>query len=92
MPTIQYGFSTSDKWTNCWGEVFKIYADGKVNGAVINSGDDIMLYYVHGNDWMALGTSGSTFKSTCPKTSFPPNHSKYDECGDNLFNIQKKYD
>ena len=56
---------------------------------VINSGDDIMLYYEHGKDWAYLGY-GYAIKDNFPGSSCPPADSKHDKCWDNLFRIQKK--
>ena len=46
-PTTAHGFASEDHWVRCWGEVFRVYANGKSSGTVINSGDDIMLYYIY---------------------------------------------
>lgn len=88
-PTSAYGFSNSEKWFLCAGEVFKIYSEGKKEGAVINDGDLIMLYYLHERLWMSQG-DGVTKKKSCPGTSRPPPFSKYDGCSNEGLIIHRK--
>ena len=55
---------TGNDWTNCWGEVFRIYrADGP---GEIHVGDLVGLYYPRqGGTW--IGCAGSTCaKASCP--------------------------
>ena len=89
IPTITYGFASQDHWFRCFGEVFRIYANGKGNGAVINSGDDIMLYYVQGDTWIAQD-DGNTRKQPCPGTVRPPPFDRFDECAWETFTIWKR--
>ena len=85
--TDEYGFATEEKWYNCWGEVFRIYAAGKDSGDPIESGDDIFLYYLNDHKYVTLNTK--TGKATCPGENRPPPISQYDTCYDEVFNIVK---
>ena len=38
FPTSAHGFASVDHWIRYWGEVFRVYANGKSYGTVINSG------------------------------------------------------
>ena len=89
QPTAAYGFASQEQWFTCWGEVFKIYANGKNEGSIINSNDDIMLYYLNANVWVSQGY-GNTVKSHCPGSSRPPSSSKYDTCSNEVFKIWKR--
>ena len=88
-PTTANGFSSSEKWHSCWGEVFRIYAEERNVGDTINTGDLIMLYYPQGKLWVSQGT-GSTIRTPCPGTSFPPPSTKFDRCSHEGFKIVKK--
>ena len=88
-PTTVNGFATQDKWLQCWGEVFRIYAKGKGNYAVINSCDDISLYYVYGKSWVAQ-EPGNTDKRTCLGNTRPPAYSTYDGCAWETLRIWKR--
>ena len=89
QPTTAHGFATQEHWYRCWGEVFKIYAKGKSDGAIINDRDDIMLYYLQEQLWVAQG-DGDTKKFPCPGSTRPPPLSKYDFCPWETFTIWKK--
>ena len=86
-PTTAYGFSSPDKWVNCWGEVFKIYGYSKNNGDDINSGDEIMLQYVNTGQW--VDGNGDIDKATCPGSA-PPHTSKFDTCSFQVFKIVER--
>ena len=63
LPTIAHGFSNNYKWYHCYGEVFKIYARGKRNGAVIRDHESMISHCVifvleSGWDFLTLQTSG----------------------------------
>ena len=88
-PTTAHGFASEDHWVRCWGEVFRIYANGKSSGTVINSGDDIMLYYIQGDTWVSQG-NGNTRKLPCPGSVRPPAFDKFDGCGWETFKIWKR--
>ena len=90
QPTIAHGFATLDNWFRCWGEVFRIYANGKNEGAVIKSGDDIMLYYIQEGNWVAQPDTGNTGKFPCPGTVRPPPLSRVDVCPSETFKIWKR--
>ena len=91
QPTIAHGFAQQEKWYRCWGEVFKIYANSKSNGDIINLyDDDIMLYYLQDSSWVSQGYEG-TLKSRCPGSSRPPSSSKYDRCSHEVFKIWKQH-
>ena len=89
QPTTAHGFATDEHWYTCCDEVFKIYANGKSSGAVINSGDDIMLYNLEQGRWVAQGEGDAT-TTTCAGTTRPPPVSKFDECYKETFKIWKK--
>ena len=88
-PTFAYGMQTHEKWFQCWGEVFKIYARGKALGAPLYSHDDIMLYYLQQGKWVALvGTYPD--KRTCPGTIRPPPPFRYDICWGENFELWER--
>ena len=78
VPTKDYGFANWRLWCQCFGEVFRIYARGKSNGAVITNHDHIMLYYMHAKKW--VGFFNPPDFRTCPGTKFPPPPDRYDVC------------
>ena len=89
-PTTTYGFANQESWFRCWGEVFKIYARGKALGSVINSDDDIVLYYLQENLWVAQGNDRfETMKYPCLGTYRPPPLAHYDGCAFETFRIWK---
>ena len=88
-PTTEHGFNSENDWLRCWGEVFKLYVNDKQIGDVINYGDNIMLYYVNGNNWVSEGPIG-TAKRSCPGTSLPPGHDKFDYCSHEVFLFWKR--
>ena len=88
-PTDKNGFASEEHWLRCTGEVFRIYAMGKKEDEIINSGDDIMLYYLQGNTWLSLGDE-NVVKATCPGISRPPGQNRYDECATEVFRIVKR--
>ena len=89
QPTTAHGFASEDHWYRCCGEVFRIYATGKSDGTIINDRDDIMLYYLQEQLWVAQD-DGDTQKSPCAGTTRPPPLSKFDECLLETFMIWKK--
>ena len=82
-PTSAHGMSSEEKWYQCWGEVFKIYARGKPLGAPIYAHDHIMLYYVNGKSWVGL-VDRYPNKRTCPGSVRPPHRSRYECWGENF--------
>lgn len=89
-PTIENGFATQELWYRCWGEVFKIYAKGKSSGSIINSDDDVTLYYLQDQNWVAQGYDFPTVKRPCLGTARPPPLSTYDCCPHETFRIWKR--
>ena len=85
-PTHNYGFADNQKWHQCGGEVFTIYAFGKGIGDVIVPKDIIMLRF--GHLWVSLWDDPSD-KRVCPGFYLPPNKRKYDQCGGEAFEIYK---
>ena len=91
QPTTAHGFASQEHWYRCCGEVFKIYSKGKSDGALINDRDDIMLYYLHDELWVAQGDGDrDTIKLPCAGTTRPPPLSKFDVCRWETFTIWKK--
>ena len=88
-PSTAHGFQTCDRWFKCWGEVFKIYAKRKGINAVINSDDDISLFYPNQQLWLAQGT-GDADKRPCLGKVVPPPYDVYDGCAWETFRIWKK--
>ena len=84
-PSWSYGFANAMKWTECWGEVFTIYAYGKTYGDDIIHRDPIMLQYR--SRWVSLWEVLAT-KLDCPGTP-PPGILKYDFCAGEAFEIFK---
>ena len=89
-PTTAYGFASQDLWFRCYGEVFRIYARGKSSGSIINSDDNIALYYLQNQLWVAQGYDIHTDKRPCLGTSRPPALSVYDGCAFETFRIWKR--
>ena len=81
---------TSDR---CWGETFFIYARGKANGAVINNGDVVMLYYPHTGLYVSIqgeNDNDDTSLDFCPGVA-PPAYLSYALCSKNAFRIYRYY-
>ena len=89
-PTTAHGFATHEHWFTCWQSVFKIYAKGKSNGAIINEYDDISIYYLQDSQWVALGYDQNTVKLPCLGTTRPPVLNSYDHCAFETFTIWKR--
>ena len=85
-PNGHYGFSTPQKWHECWGEVFKIYAKGKHYGQTIQGHDYITVYHVRERRWLSLGGPHPGL-STCPGNAQPPPPDRYDQCGAEVFEL-----
>ena len=63
---MRYGFQAEEKWYQCGGEVFRIYAKGKREGWRVKEGDDVMFYYVEQpGRWVSQVTTQRTRKRTC---------------------------
>ncbi len=81
-PTTAYGFANTDRFFQCYGEVFRIYARGKGSGAIINS------LYLQG---VAQGYDQDTVKvCPCLGTARPLAHSVYDGCAFETFRVWKR--
>ena len=89
QPNNLYGFSQRSSWNSCSGEVFRIYVKGKKKGAIINSNDEISLYYMRERAWVSQGFH-QTIRRNCLGVVFPPPVSKYDGCAHETFTIRKK--
>ena len=87
-PSTQYGFEKEDRWYQCNGEVYRIFAYQKNMGDVINSGDDIMLYFLIGRSWVN-GEGVVDGKNLCPESE-PPRPDKFDLCAHEVFTIIKR--
>lgn len=85
-----HGFSHRQKWYQCHGEVYKIYAKGKRVGDVIYRYDDIMLYYVYGNKYVNLSHRSRIDLSSCPGNYRPPPSRKYDDCYGQVCQLWKR--
>ena len=87
-PTTANGFENDEKWFNCPGEVFKIYARGKSENDEIEEHDDIFLFYVNENKWVTVNVPGNAAAlHTCPGTVRPPPATKYDVCWGEVLEI-----
>jgi hypothetical protein len=89
-PTNAHGFASQEKWYTCSGEVFKIYARGKASGAIIDTTDDVSLYYLNRGLWVSQGHDTHTMKQPCLGTSRPPASLIYDGCAHEIFKIRKR--
>ena len=87
-PSTRYGFSRGDRWYQCYGEVYRIFAYRKSRGAIINSGDDIMLYFIVARRWVD-GEGTVQAINDCPGYE-PPRQDKFDHCAHELFTIIKR--
>ena len=67
-PHWYYGFlANRQKWSQCVGEVFQIFAYGKNYGDAIENGDAIILYYPYQRKWVSLHVGHhSAYKLGCP--------------------------
>ena len=86
--SYEQGFNSPELWYRCYGSVFKIYAHEKRLGDTINDQDDIMLFYLQALNW--IGAYNSNHHRTCPGTTRPPPHSKYDACSGLNYKIWKR--
>ena len=86
-PSTRCGFATEDSWYQCYGEVYRIFAYGKRRGAIINSGDDTMLYFLNTKTWVN-GEGVVEGKNSCPGRA-PPRRNKFDVCAHEVFTIIK---
>ena len=82
-PNLNTGFSSPNKWSDCWGETYRIYArgqDGNVKPALqpIQEHDIIMLCLSKEHKFVSF--SDVFGLNTCPMGSVPPPANKYDEC------------
>ena len=76
----------------CWGEVLNIYARGKANGATINNGDVVMLYYPREGLYVSIqgeNDNDDTSINFCPGAA-PPSYFSYAICSKNAFRIYRK--
>ena len=89
QPTTEYGFENPEKWFQCYGEVFKIYARGKSLGEPIEAYDDVMLYYLSGQNWVGLA-GDRVNHAGCPGTIRPPPNERYEVCWGENFEIWKQ--
>ena len=84
LPNRIYGFHRADSWIYCGAEVFRIYAEGKKNGQIIQDQDTIILYYPVGKQYLKLG-AGIPILQSCPGI-----HPPYDKCPGEVFEIRLK--
>lgn len=84
-PHSIYGFHRKDSWQYCGAEVFRIHAEGKSNGQVIETEDTITLYFAPAKQYLRLDTSNPSV-SGCPGKC-PPNPAAYDKCAGEVFKI-----
>ena len=78
--------------SRCWGEIFRIYSRGKVNGQTLYSGDVVMLYYEHGGRYVSIqgeNFGDDTSLNFCPGVT-PPAYLSYGTCSRNAFRIYRK--
>ena len=87
-PTSAYGMQSEERWYQCFGEVFKIYAKGRALGAPIYANDDVMLFYVQSKHWVGLVGKYAN-RRTCPGTVRPPPSSRY-ECWGEVFELWRR--
>ena len=87
-PTMRYGFGDKCKWSQCNGEVLKIYAYGKRNGAAIRSFDTVMFYVTSTKGWLN-GEGTVEGNNRCPGNGQPPSTSTYNRCPHEVFTIIK---
>lgn len=85
-PSTRYGFATQDKWRQCWGEVFQIYAKGKSVGDPIQNHDAVTIYYIHEKTWVGL-VQNHPDRRGCPGQARPPPLDKYDGCWGEIFEL-----
>ncbi|CAI8020925.1 hypothetical protein GBAR_LOCUS12465, partial [Geodia barretti] len=84
------GFDHLHKWFICGGEVFRIYAYGKNDGAALDEEDDIVLYYPAGGSYARFPSNGGVGVHACPLGQLPPASDKFDHCLENLIKVTVK--
>lgn len=88
IPNKYMGFQDLNRWSICYGEVFKVYAHGKALGAPISNKDFIILYNVSGDKCVSLWHQNADLQ-TCPGPINTPPYDKY-ECGEVFAIIVKR--
>ena len=78
-------------FSDCGGEILRMYARGKTDGQIIYNGDIVMLYYYTG---MYVSIQGEkegddTSLNTCPGPT-PLSYFSYGLCSKNAFRIYRK--
>ena len=84
------GFDHLHKWFICGGEVFRIYAYGKNDGAALDEEDDIVLYFPAGGSYARFPSNGGVGVNACPLGQLPPASDKFDHCLENLIKVTVK--
>ena len=80
------------RYARCYGEIFRIYARGRINGQTIYNGDVVMLYYVRDGRYVAIqgeNPGDDTSLNFCPG-EVPPAYLSYAICSQNVFRIYRK--
>ena len=89
-PSQGSGMEDGEKWYTCSESVFKIYANGRNEGANIRRGDDIALYHLKDEKWVSAESYYIQIKSTCSSTTRPPPSHIYDTCYKEVFELFKR--
>lgn len=79
-PSTNLGFQDQERWYRCPGEVFRVYAEGKPEGAEINDQDTLSLYYPFSQKYVAFKITEVALDGCPVKRSKPPSDQAFDEC------------
>ena len=79
----EYGFTSLEKWFECGGEVFQVFAKGKGYGETITDQDTLSFYYTLDRTYVQFLTD-KVVTSQCmlEKSDFtqPPSNEAFDRC------------
>ena len=79
----QHGFESLEKWFDCGGEVFQVFAKGKGYGETITDQDTLSFYYPLDRTYVKF-LSDQVVVSQCmlDKSGFkrPPSNEAFDRC------------
>ena len=78
-PNVKYGFATREKWEECVGEAFQIYASGKYYNDPIKDHDEVAFYYAKDKKWVSF-VGSPPHLDPCPGETRPPPAERFDFC------------
>ena len=83
-PNPTTGFHDSQAWFHCGEEVFRVYAEGRIDGETITDQDTLMFYVPCGKTYVSFRID-NVITNPCPShksgNQLPPNSDAFDFCG-----------